>query len=92
MAAVRVRGAVRGFFQRLRERPKRVAYGPSKGTSLDIPAGLDWEVWRIVASPRMGATLKEIREDWSLLDLLDAHITLDLLDDAEARARAPKPR
>jgi hypothetical protein len=43
-------------------------------------------VWRLVASPRLSASLVEIEERWSMTDVLDAHEVLDLYDELDAKA------
>lgn len=50
---------------------------------------MNWELWRIVSSDHFTVSLVEIQTKWSLDDLLDAHITLDLLEDAEQK-RQPR--
>jgi hypothetical protein len=34
-------------------------------------------------------TARELQDDWSILDMLDAHAALDVRDDLEAAASAP---
>jgi len=48
-------------------------------------------VWRVVASPRMSVTLTEIHTSWTLADLWDANVYLDVLEDAEFLASKRKP-
>lgn len=42
----------------------------------------------MVSSDHFTVGLREVQEDWSMVDLLDAHTTLDLLDEAQAKAEA----
>jgi len=52
-----------------------------------VPEGVDWEIWRIVSSPRYtGISPHEIRENWSLEDLLDAHLVEDMWVELERKA------
>lgn len=43
-------------------------------------------MWRLLTDPRIKATKREIEEDWTLEDLLDAHTALDIRDQVEALA------
>lgn len=46
-------------------------------------------MWRIASSPRFGASLSELETQWTLLDFLDAHQTLDLMEELEAKRYTP---
>lgn len=50
---------------------------------MKVPAHIDWFVWRVIRARY--ATLTELRESWTLLDVLDAHELLDLEEVANAR-------
>ena len=43
-----------------------------------------WLAWRLVESRR--ATLTEIRQHWTAVDLVDANIMLDMVEEAKAAA------
>ena len=61
--------------------------------TVKIPPGLDWEVWRVVSSPRINASLVEVETLWSYDDLLAAHDALDLWEEMEHEAsQASRPR
>jgi len=45
-----------------------------------VREGVDFTVWRIVASQHMTASLTEIRNEWSMGDIVDAHLVMDMLD------------
>lgn len=92
MVARRIRGELRGFFSKAARRrdEDRKRKRPGKSVSVAIPDGLDWEVWRLLTDPRIKATKREIEEDWTLEDLLDAHTALDIRDQVEALANAPQ--
>jgi len=45
---------------------------------------IDWWVWRPVVSPHLHVSLVEVTTQWTLSDLLDAHIMLNLLDGGTA--------
>lgn len=61
--------------------------------SVSVPESLDWYVWRVARSP-LCSGLREIEEHWSLDDLVDAHMALDVEDELEAEAarKAAKSR
>ena len=42
--------------------------------------GVDWWVWRVVASDRMKDGLADIRRHWSFADLFEAQVVIDTLD------------
>lgn len=65
---------------RLGERSRR-ASGRS-GKTVAIPSHLEWLEWRLVA--KQVATLSELRSFYDLVDVLDAHTTLDILDEVES--------
>lgn len=58
--------------------------------SVTLPAHLEWDVWRVASSGKYG-TLAEIERDWSLVDLVNAHDTMDLLEEAQAKGGKGKP-
>ena len=43
-------------------------------------------MWRLVASERLSASLVEIEERWTMIDVMDAHDVLDLYEMLEAKA------
>ena len=52
-----------------------------------MPEGLDWEIWRIISSPRFSVpSPATILTEWSMEDLVDAHLVLDLFDLLEEKA------
>ena len=61
-----------------------------------VDEGVDWLLWRLVLHrDRRPGTLSEIRQSWSVGDLVDAHVALDAIEDIEtneARKNAPKGR
>lgn len=42
-----------------------------------------------MTSERLNVTMRELAEDWSYQDLRDAHEALDVIAEAEERARPP---
>jgi len=46
---------------------------------IKIPACIEWETWRIVASERFAVSLVEVETQWTLKDVAQAHDILDLL-------------
>jgi hypothetical protein len=56
------------------------------GESEPIPEEIDWWVHRVATSGRYHSSLKEIQNEWTLHDLLDAIIVLDIYDKLEDRA------
>lgn len=54
--------------------------------ALPISEEVDWFFHRIAASKRYSSGLHEIRTQWSLIDLLDAHEVLDAYEYAEREA------
>ena len=61
-----------------------------------VDEGVDWLLWRLVLHrDRRAGTLSEIRQQWSVGDIIDAHMALDAIEDIEAneaRKNAPKGR
>lgn len=49
---------------------------------------MDWFFWRIVTSDKIRVGLVEIETQWTIDDVLDAHLVLDALESAEAEAEA----
>jgi hypothetical protein len=43
-------------------------------------------VWRILTHERNRASLEEIEKHWSLVDIVDAHLALDLHDELQRLA------
>ena len=61
-----------------------------------VDEGVDWLLWRLVLHrDRRPGTLAEIRGQWSVGDIIDAHMALDAIEaieDHERRKSAPKGR
>ena len=53
--------------------------------------GVDWWFWRVVTDPRIPDGWSDVRA-WSFSEMLDAHLVLDALTEAEAAARASHPQ
>lgn len=51
-----------------------------------MPEGVDWTIERILTSTRYKATRRELETWWSFDDLMIAHATLDMLEEAESSA------
>jgi len=49
-------------------------------------------VWRVATHERNRASLCEIQERWSMTDLIDAHLALDVHDELAFQASKPKDR
>lgn len=49
--------------------------------TVKIPEGIDWAIWRVATHERNRASLAEIQELWSLEDLIEAHLALDVHDE-----------
>jgi hypothetical protein len=45
---------------------------------------VDGYIWRILISPRLTVSLRDLEEVWTFEDLVNAHEMLDALDEAEA--------
>lgn len=58
--------------------------------SVPLPVGLDWELWRLLTDHRVHASKREIEEEWTLDDVLDAHAALDARDHADWLANRPR--
>ena len=53
--------------------------------TLKLPKGADWMVWRIVLAPdHFKASKTEIETDWTLAELMQAHLFLDQLEALQA--------
>lgn len=50
---------------------------------LNLPAGYDWEVWRLVGAGCMAVGLVDLEEKWSIDDVASAHTFLDIQEDLE---------
>lgn len=46
----------------------------------------EWDVWRLLTSPRLSVSLSELRTSWTFHDFIAAHHYLDALEEAEAKA------
>ena len=76
--------AVGKVFIRLGWRDSIPKVGRKQKREVGIPDGLDWLVWRLVVE--RVAKLEEVERYYDLVDVLDAHISLDLKFAAEALA------
>jgi len=47
---------------------------------------LNWELHRIASSEKYSSGLQEIRWQWTLDDVWDAHTVLDLIEEANKKA------
>lgn len=87
MARLRAHGPVHRFFRRLAawkalpEEPADKGAGDEKAGQVPIPDGLIWEVWELVIHGI--ATLREIRESWDIVDLIEAQMAMDVKRRAE---------
>lgn len=55
-----------------------------------MPEGVDWEIFRILTSQRFSVTSpSQILNEWTLEELVDAHLVLDMFEELEARAARP---
>lgn len=52
--------------------------------------GVDWFVWRIVISPHINESLTTIEREWSLGQLVQAHVVLDSIDALTPDPEVPK--
>ena len=78
----------RGFFRRESERVARPRIPDAvRAPKVELPKTIDWYVWRIVNAEPKIATLQEIETHWSICDLSDAHLVLDVREDLD-RIRA----
>lgn len=63
-------------------------WDPSRRIVQDAAAGgVDWLVWRLVASKHVPDGLADIRQRWRFWDVVEAHMAIDALEAVEARAR-----
>jgi hypothetical protein len=66
---------------------------PTRKASLSqFPKGIDWDVWRIVTSGKVQATLHEIETHWSIVDIFDANQVLNAFAIAEEEQRERSKR
>ncbi|MCB0912465.1 MAG: hypothetical protein KDB60_12695 [Propionibacteriaceae bacterium] len=49
-----------------------------------MPEGLEWDVWRVVTSERINVDLVTLQTQWTMLDVLNANVALDVHEDLEA--------
>jgi hypothetical protein len=54
--------------------------------------GVDWMIWRVVVAERIPDGLADVRQRWTLPDLLAAHLALDAIEAVEEAARAERER
>ena len=98
MVGLRTAGQLRGFYRRAGHPSRSARKGKGKGKgkggpeSTPIPDFIDWNVHRIASSNRYSSSLKEVEEDWSIDDVWDANVVLDLYDEAERKAAQNLPK
>lgn len=72
--------------------------GPGSGDpgTVEIPEGLDWFIWYPIVK---GVTkLTELQDSWTIVDLIEAHMAIDVTQRAEmmiqneSAAKLPKPK
>lgn len=54
---------------------------------LDVPEGYDWKIWRLICSDTISVGLKELENEWTLADVENAHLALDIIEDARILSR-----
>jgi hypothetical protein len=70
--------------KRLATRSEHTEVRRDKGdTGVPVPENFDWIIWRLIMEKV--ATLKEIETYYDYADVLDAHLALDLIHEAEKR-------
>lgn len=57
---------------------------------MNIPEGVDWDIYRVATHERNRSGLHEIETLWSFDDLMLMNDMLDELEEAQARAQAPR--
>ena len=62
--------------------------GEDRSVEIHLPEEVPWMVHRIATSRRYSDPLHTIKTRWSLVDVFEANLVLDAVEDAEARARA----
>lgn len=55
---------------------------------VELPAGEEWLLWRVITDKRTKSSRKEIEEEWSFEEAYVAYEVYEALDDAERRANA----
>lgn len=58
---------------------------------MTLHPSVDWFFHRVASSDRYSASLREIQDEWTLDDVLDAHLVLDAFEEADRRAAAKIP-
>lgn len=74
----------RGFLKLSKH--KRPPPRPNDDENIKIPEGVEWDVWRLVFAPQLKSSLHEIETLWSYEDYVDAHILLDIFEEAQNKA------
>ena len=93
MAYLDASGELSKFFRRVGNPQKRgFRTRVPNSIQIDIPDGIDWEIWRIVASDKIQVSLIEIQTQWSVDDMWQAHEVLDMYQELEARAHKEEAR
>ncbi len=64
--------------------------GATKAVEHAARRGVDWLIWRIVTHERIPDGLVELRDRWTLGDLLTAHLALDAIEEIEEIGRKSK--
>ena len=62
--------------------------GGAAEVEIHLPEEVPWLVHRVATSRRYSDSLHTILTQWSVLDVFEANLVLDAIEDAEARARA----
>lgn len=71
-----------------RDALRRGADDEAQRVEIHLPEEVPWMVHRIATSRRYCDPLHTIMTRWSLVDVFEANLVLDALEDAEERARA----
>ncbi len=94
MARLLCLGSVRGrhkknAYREAKERSKKRGRGRQQ-VVFDWPPWLDHEIWRLVLSDQIDVqNPKQLLEDWTWDDVMDAHAILDAIDDYEPPKKLP---
>ncbi len=51
-----------------------------------MPDGVNYTIWRIVISDTINASYMEVCEEWTVDDLVEAHLLLNEIDRARIKA------
>ena len=78
-------GEFRGFFSRIAGRPTRDDSKKGK-RGIPIPPGVEWLFERVLLSGKYHVGRRELETYWTIIDVDNAHLTLDALHLAEEQA------